>query len=83
MERKSFFDVDDCVDAETAQAFVQPPVDIFVDFLADLRVLPVQVGLLLVEYVQILLVGSRKILPHRAAEVGAPVGGKLAFFFIS
>ena len=49
-------DIHDRVDAKTGQPFVQPPVDIFVYFLAKLRILPVEIRLLFVEDMKILFV---------------------------
>ena len=73
-KRKSLFDIDDRVDTEAGQAAVEPPVDHFVDFLADFRVLPVEIRLLFVEDMEIdIVVISRKIIPRRTSEIGAPV----------
>ena len=83
MHGESFFDVNDSINAESAKTFVQPPVNIFVYFLTKLWILPVQIWLFLMKNMKVLFVGSRKILPHRASEIGTPVGGKFALFFIS
>ena len=82
MHGKSFLNINDRINSETAQALVQPPVDVLVNLFTKFRIFPVQVWLFLVENMKILLVGSRKILPHRAAEIRAPVGWKLVFFFV-
>ena len=40
-ERKRLFNIDDGINAETCQTFVQPPVDHLIDFLAQFGILPV------------------------------------------
>ena len=82
VQGQRLFDIDNGVDAETAKAFFQPPVHIFIDFLPNLGIFPVQIGLLFVEHMEILFVGARQIFPHGSAEVGAPVGGQFPFLFI-
>jgi len=66
--------VDD-VHAEAVDAAVEPPVHHVIDGGADLGVVPVQVGLLLVEQVQVVLARSLVPGPGRAGEEGPPVGG--------
>ena len=60
-------EVDD-VHAEAVDPAVQPPAHHLVDRLADLRVLPVEVGLLAREQVQVVLAGRLVELPRRAGE---------------
>ena len=48
-QRRRLFDVDDCVNAETRQPAVKPPVDHLVDFFAQGRVFPVEIRLFLME----------------------------------
>ena len=76
-ERKGLFDVDDGVDPETGKPLVQPPVDHGVDFFADFRVLPVEIGLFPVKDMQIepVLVPG-ELFPDRTAEIGTPVAGQ-------
>ena len=77
-QRDGLLDIDDRVDAEARHALVQPPVDHFVDFLAQGGVFPVQVGLLFVEQMQIdAVVVAGELCPHAAAEIAAPVVGQL------
>ena len=83
VERNCLLDIHDRIDPEAAKPFIQPPVDVLIDFFTKLRILPVEIWLFLVEYMQILFVGSRQILPGRTAEVGTPVGGKFPFLLIS
>ena len=83
MQGKCLLDIDDGIDTETTQTFVQPPVNIFVNFLSYFLILPVQIRLFLMEYMEILLIGSRQILPYRTTEIGAPVGRQFPFFLIS
>ena len=64
--------VDD-VHAEAVHALVQPEAHDVVDLFADLRVLPVQVGLLDGEVVQVELAGRLVPLPYGGAEAGNPV----------
>ena len=65
--------VDD-VHPEAVDAAVEPPAHHRVDGLADLGVLPVEVGLLAGEQVQVVLAGRLVELPRRAAERRLPVG---------
>ena len=62
----------DHIHPEAVDAAVQPPVHHRVDGLAHLRVLPVEVGLLLREQVQVVLIGARIERPGWAAEGAAP-----------
>ena len=78
-ERQRLLDIDDRVDAETAQAFVQPPVDVFVNFLTYLWVFPVQIRLLFMKDMKILFVRARERFPYGTAEAGAPVAGPSVF----
>ena len=72
--RKRLFDVDDRIDTEAGKSLIQPPVDHFIDFLAQLRIFPVQIRLLFVEHVQIIFVWmTRERFPDTAAEVRTPV----------
>ena len=64
----------DHVHAEPVDAAVEPPAHHRVDGLAHLRVLPVEVGLLAREQVEVVLAGRGVELPHRAGEERAPVG---------
>ncbi len=64
----------DHVHPEPVHAPVQPPPHHGVDGLADLGVLPVQVGLLAGEDVQVVLAGVLVPGPGRAGEVRLPVG---------
>ena len=83
MHRKSFFDINDSINAETAKPLVQPPVNIFIYFLTELWIFPVQVRLLFMKNMKVLFVGARQILPYRTSEIGAPVSRKLPIFFVS
>ena len=66
--------VDD-VHPEAVHAAVQPPAHHLVDRLPDLGVLPVEVGLLAGEQVQVVLAGVGVVLPGRPGEERPPVGG--------
>ena len=83
MHRKCFLDIDNRINTESAKSFVQPPVDILIDFFSYFRVLPVQIRLFLMEHMQILFICSRKIFPYRSAKIGTPVSWKFAFFLIT
>ena len=74
-QRRVLADHVDDVHPEPVHAPVQPPPHHGVDGLADLGVLPVQVGLLGGEDVQVVLAGALVPGPGRAGEVGLPVGG--------
>ena len=79
LPRKRFLDVDDRVDAEAGEPLVEPPVDHRIDFLAQLRIFPVEIRLLLMEHMEVALVRMpRKRFPDTAAEVGAPVARNLS-----
>ena len=77
-QRRLLGDEVDDVHPEAVDAPVQPPAHHRVDGLAHLRVLPVQVGLLAREQVQVVLAGRRVELPRRAGEERAPVVRALA-----
>src|SRR5215218_9421376 len=68
-----FGDEVDYVHAEAVDAALQPPAHHGVECLADLRVLPVEVGLLTREQVQVVLARFVVELPSRAGEYRAPV----------
>ena len=74
---RRLLDVDDGVDAESSDPLFHPPADVLIYFLPDLGVLPVQVRLLLMEYMQIKLVRSGQLRPAGSAKIGSPVGGQL------
>ena len=63
----------DDVHAEAVDALLAPPGHHVEDLVADLRVLPVKIRLLLREEVEIVLAGLLVILPGRAGEAGFPV----------
>ena len=76
-EGQDFFDIDNGIDPEAGQPLVQPPVDHPVDLFADLRVLPVEVGLLFVENMQIKPVFvTGQLFPDLSAEIRTPVAGE-------
>ena len=83
MHRKCFLDIDDRINTESAKSFVQPPIDILINFFSYFRVLPVQIRLFLMEHMQILFICSRKIFPYRSAKIGTPVSRKFSFFLIT
>lgn len=71
-EGKGFLDVDDGINPETGDALVQPPVDHFIELLAKLRILPVEIRLTFVEHMEIIeLIVTRNRFPYGAAEIGA------------
>ena len=74
-QRRVLADHVDDVHPEPVHAAGQPPPHHGVDGLADLGVLPVQVGLLGGEDVQVVLAGGLIPGPGGAGEVGLPVGG--------
>ena len=81
LEWKLFLNVDNSINTETAQSLLHPPADIFVNLFPDLRVLPVQIRLFLMEYMKILLVRvTWQRLPHWASEIASPVAGQLLPF---
>ncbi|MPM42635.1 hypothetical protein SDC9_89302 [bioreactor metagenome] len=68
------FDEGDGVDAETGNAFFQPPIDHRVNFLAQGWIFPIQIRLPFVEGMEIVIVFfSRNFFPDAASEDGAPV----------
>ena len=80
---KLFLDIDDGINTEAPKTFVQPPVDIFVNFLPYSFVFPVEIRLFFVEQVHILLVRTAgKGFPYGAAEITSPVAGQFSFFSI-
>ena len=78
VQNRRLLDVDDRIDAEAADPLLHPPADVLVHFLAEHRVLPVEVGLLFVKDMHVELVRARQLVPAGAAKIGAPVGRKLA-----
>lgn len=70
-------EVDD-IEAEAVAAPVQPEAHDVVDGVAHLGVLPVEVGLLRAEQVQVVLIGGLVVCPGAALEVAGPVVGGLA-----
>ena len=63
-EGQGFFDIDNGVKTESVQAFVQPPVDHAVDLFTKLRVFPVQIRLLFMEYMKIIdIIMARQFVP--------------------
>src|SRR5215218_350617 len=68
-----FGDEVDYVHAKTVDAALKPPAHHGVDRLTDLRVLPVEVGLLAREQVKVVLARFVVELPSRAGEYRAPV----------
>ena len=72
-ERRVLGDQVDDVHPEAVDAPVEPPAHHRVDGLADLGVLPVEVGLLAREEVQVVLAGHLVVLPRRAGEERSPV----------
>ena len=77
MQNSGLLDIDDRVDAESADPLFHPPADILVYLLAKRGILPVEIRLLLMEDVHIELVRARQLLPAGSAKIGPPVGGKL------
>ena len=77
-EDRGLLDEGDRVDAEAAHALGHPPVGHVVDGLTDLGALPIEVGLIGAEGVQVVLLARLAPLPGRAAEAAAPVGGHAA-----
>ena len=71
-----FGDERDDVHAEAVDAFVEPELHEVVDFVADLGVVPVEVGLLHGEVVQVVFVGRGIFLPGGAEEEGWVVVGR-------
>ena len=77
-EDGGFLDVGDRVDAESADALVEPEVCGAVEGVAYLRVLPVEIGLRLGKGVQVVLPALGAVCPRRAAEDAAPVRRRTA-----
>ena len=77
-EIQILFNIDDRVDAESCQAFIQPPVDHLIDLFPERRVLPVQIRLLFCKHMEIIKVCSRHRLPCTAAEIRTVVAGRFA-----
>ena len=76
-KRQFFLNVDDCVNPKAAKTFFHPPADIFVNFLPDLGIFPVEIRLFFMKNMEILFVRMPgKRLPHRTSEIAAPVAGK-------
>ena len=63
----------DHIQAEAAHAFVAPEAHHLEHFGAHLGVVPIEVGLCMVEQMQVVLASLRFVLPGRAAELGFPV----------
>ena len=74
-------DVDDRVNAEAADALVEPEVCGIEECLAHFRVLPVEVRLCLGKRVQVVLLALLAPRPGRAAEDGSPVRRRRAVRF--
>ena len=74
LQRRRLGDVVDDVHAEAVDPAVEPPPHHRVDGLPHLRVLPVEVGLLAREQVQVVLARRRVELPRRTGEGRGPVG---------
>ena len=68
----------DDVHAKAVDALLEPEVHHVKDLIANLRVLPVQIGLSFSKKVQVILTGFLVVLPRRAAEAAAPVVGGTA-----
>ena len=82
-KRKLLLDIDNGINTESAKPLFHPPADVFVDFLSYLRILPVEIRLLLVEYMEILFIRmSRKLFPYRTTEIAPPVAGSLVILFV-
>ena len=77
-EDGGFLDVGDRIDAESADALVEPEVRGTVEGVAYLRVLPVEIGLRLGKGVQVVLPALGAVCPRRAAEDAAPVRRRTA-----
>ncbi|MNI44979.1 hypothetical protein D3C73_993790 [compost metagenome] len=81
MRRRQAFNLGDHVDdvhPEAVDPFVEPESHHLVQRLAQLRILPVQIGLLAREEMQVIFAGSLIQLPGRSAEDRAPVVRQLA-----
>ena len=77
--RGLLFDIDNSIDPKTRNSLVQPPVDHLVNFFAQDRILPIEVWLVLMERMEIVLIGARNRLPNTASKVTFPVVG----FFVT
>ena len=69
----------DYVHAEAVDAFIEPEAHDGENFLADLGIIPVEVGLFYGEVVEVVLVGFGVELPGGAGEDGAVVVGRFQF----
>lgn len=79
-EAGGFGDHVDDVHSEAADAFVEPEAHVVVDCLAELRVVPVEVGLFFGEDAKVEFVGLRVVFPCAAFEERLPVVGRQAEF---
>ena len=78
LKGQGFLDIDDRVDPESGKPFIEPPVDHVIDLFPDLRILPVEIRLLFMEYMEIVFIlMSRELFPDRTAKVRSPVAGEL------
>ena len=81
LKGQRFLDIDDRIDPESGKPFIEPPVDHVIDLFPDLRILPVEIRLLFVEYMEIVFIlMSRELFPDRTAKVRSPVTGELPIF---
>ena len=78
--RESLFYIDNCINSETCQSLIKPPVDHCIDFFTNLRIFPVEIRLLFVEEVKIVFICTGDLFPCTAAEVRTPVVRLLAVF---
>ena len=76
-----FLDVDDGIDAEAADAFIDPEIGCIIEGLADGRIRPIQIGLFDGEGVQVILLPFFAPRPGRAAEDRAPVRRRRTVLF--
>lgn len=76
-----FLDVDDGIDAEAADAFIDPEIGRIIEGLADGRILPIQIWLFDGEGVQVILLPFFAPRPGRAAEDRAPVRRRRTVLF--
>ena len=79
---RKFADMVDNVKAEAFYAAVNPPVDHFIKFLADFRILPVEIRLFFGELMHIELIKLRNPLPDGAAETGSQVVRRASFLAV-
>ena len=84
LEGQRFLDIDDRIKPEAVQPLIQPPVYHIINFFSEVRIFPIQIGLLFVEHMQIVfIVMSGQFVPDRSAEIRAPVTGeRFAFFYV-